>query len=173
MTEQGLARAYLPCSRCRVVIEVTDPDVIAEAQRRAVDVFHEHCQEAPALRRFRVEVRVVELLPPDPDSMAALTGMTDIEAEELRQQFADAAPGLVVVTPGGAQITHVPREVELTGVSAEAHAETFVEGLPELEKRLGELWLRVVEHAAIVDGALPDAKQPGPIGSRPRLIVPS
>lgn len=169
------ARAFIPCGRCGLVIEVTDPDLIPQVGQRPVQVFHETCEgEATPLRRFRVKVQVVELLPPDPERMAA--GMTGAEAEELKQRFAQVPPGSTVVMSGGAEVTHIPEEIELTGVSAEAHAETFVAGLPELEKRLGELWSKVREHAPVVDAISgpPEDEPAGVFGSAapPRLVVP-
>lgn len=40
---------------------------------------------------------------------------------------------------------------ELVGLSAEAEGATFVAAVPALERRLGELWIKVQEHAPVID----------------------
>lgn len=72
----------------------------------------------------------------------------------------------------GVEADPEPVGVDLLGVSATAEAATFVQALGDLERRLGELWAKVVDHAPVVDSLVEEQVDKPEVAVPSRLIVP-
>lgn len=146
MTDAAPA-SFVPCGRCGLLIEVTDPDVLEILKVRAVPMFHAMCtgEDAP-MRRFKVHVSVAEIT-------ETPTGELDESGEPVIQEM----------------------EETLTALAAEAEGPDFLAAFDDLERRLGELWTKVREHGSLIDGLAEAeaAEAPGTSGPpRPALILP-
>lgn len=132
----------VPCSVCAVPIEV-DTEAMS-ALGASYDVYHEACgglSPAPPQRHFVVSVKVAEVVGGAVSPLPAVG--------------VPPAPPISLPLSNGVEFDHEAKPVkyteDLVALSAEADGTGFVAALPLLERRLGELWLKVKEHAPVVD----------------------